>query len=191
MTHAAKHDGDALWTYAQTGDLDAVEKWLAVREEHKGHWLAIALRIAILNDHVDVVRALMRKIQIYDNNNKNHYLINDAVRGGHTSIMQLLVEAKAHLNAQPPRRCGPLHIAASRGHIDAAQLLLEMKADVNPPFPILHHAIAHDDVVMMELLVRAKADTNRRVALQTPLEFAIKHHKHMSAAFLLRNANKA
>ena len=54
-----------------------------------------------------------------------------AVESGNMEIVQLLVEAKADVNAKDVAEETPLHYAAQAGKIKLVQFLIEAGADVN------------------------------------------------------------
>lgn len=67
---------------------------------------------------------------------------------GHLDCAQILIEARADVNAQDDMNCTPLHMAASEGRLNCVAILLHTAADIdaediNQETP-LHHAAASD-----------------------------------------------
>ncbi|KAF1818520.1 uncharacterized protein K489DRAFT_374151 [Dissoconium aciculare CBS 342.82] len=91
---------------------------------------------------------------------------------GRVGVVQLLLEAKADVNAQGGRFGNALQAASFEGHETVVQLLLEAKADVNAQGGALGNALqaasfeGHETVVQLlleakaDLLLEAKADVN-------------------------------
>ncbi|KAJ5215277.1 uncharacterized protein N7498_001684 [Penicillium cinerascens] len=108
-----------------------------------------------------------------------------AAERGHFEVVQVLLAAKAHVNASPARRHGrtALQAAAGGGHLDVVQALLAAKADVNA-FPdefygrtALQAAAGGGHLEIVHTLLAAKADLNAsparrhgRTALQAAAE---------------------
>jgi hypothetical protein len=121
-------------------------------------------------------------------------------------MVDLLISAKADLEARDCDQWTALIIAARDGHVDVAELLISAKADVHArnvdSWASLHFAARDGRADLVRMLVAAGADVNRRTgdfaragdhlhdnwcAGKTPLSLAMSLN-HGEVADILRNA---
>ena len=90
--------------------------------------------------------------------------LNLASRGGHTQVMQILLDRGANVSIRDEDDVEPLFFASEEGHTDAVKLLIKHKANVHRgsswlATPVLAASMAgHADVV--HVLLKAGADAN-------------------------------
>lgn len=90
----------------------------------------------------------------------------------------------------------PLMIAVYTKQNDMAELLLRHKAnpDIMDDMGMapLHHALAHGNDKMVEILVQSGADVNSRTlpSGNTPIQFAVSYNRHDAFSTLARNGAK-
>jgi ankyrin repeat protein len=87
-----------------------------------------------------------------------------AARHGHLDFVRFLADAKANLDDEEDTDAtGALSLAACHGHADIVSFLLERKADIENTdqegYTALTYAIAAKDLLIVQLLLRAGADT--------------------------------
>lgn len=92
--------------------------------------------------------------------------LHEAVDGGRTEIVQVLIDAGADLDNQKSDGRTPLHMAVSRGSIDIVKALLAAGAYVDPVdhdhITPLHIAASLGHAEMVELLLREGASIHAR-----------------------------
>ncbi len=112
--------------------------------------------------------------------------------GGDESIAQLLLAAKADVNAPDGKGLTPLHRATAAGSEGLVKLLLAAKANVNAQdehgMTPLHTAATSGQKATAELLLAAKADVNAQDRNgATPLYCAITSNQKPMAALLVEH----
>jgi ankyrin repeat protein len=90
-----------------------------------------ALHIAELNDHVEVIEALLAKgAKIDAQNNNGCTPLYIAALNGQTTVVQLLITKGADVNAKTSEAHGqwtPLHAAAEKGYTEVVEALVESR----------------------------------------------------------------
>lgn len=76
----------------------------------------------VMNAKSSMITGLSFKMEDKDGDRAVHH----AAFGDESSVIQLLAEAGADLNARNKRRQTPLHIAVNKGHISVVKSLLEL-----------------------------------------------------------------
>jgi len=93
-----------------------------------------------------------------------------AVREGHSSVVQLLLDRGARLDAQDRYGCPPLHVAAHAGHKVMVSVLLEAGTNVNKKGAYgelaLHWAATKGHLEVADVLVRAGSQVNTKTKKQ-------------------------
>lgn len=87
------------------------------------------LMLACLKGQLDIVKLLLARDA--DVNKTGWAPLHYAATGGHTEIMQLLLDQHAYIDAESPNGTTPLMMAAQYGSAAAVQLLLDAGADAN------------------------------------------------------------
>jgi ankyrin repeat protein len=113
-----------------------------------------------------------------------------AVERNNQSIIQLLLNAGANVNAQGGVYGNLLHIAARTGVVEVVKLLLDAGADINATADLygnaLHAAAYGGHKTVVELLVDRGADINAHGPWGSVLMAASKRRHHEDVAKLLR-----
>ncbi len=92
----------------------------------------------------------------------------DALRRGYGRLARVLIARGAGVDAPEASGCTPLHVVVGRGDLETARFLLERGARANAVAGVvtpLALALARQDVALVKLLLRHRADPN-----VTPLE---------------------
>ena len=142
------HPENALLTAAEAGDLDFVNRLIAVH-------------MADVNVKDDIDRTPL------------HYAANN----GHAAVLATLIAARANVNAQDFYNLTPLHLAADNGHAAVVPALVAAGADVNAKDDSsgapLHYAALNGNVSVVLTLIAAGADVNAKYdGDETPLRLA-------------------
>merc|ERR1712166_449818 len=122
-------------------------------------------------------------------------LLHNAAMNGHSESVQLLITAKANLNAEDTHKETPLHRAARYGQDEPVQLLLTAKANPNAANnkknTPLHEAAGKGENRALQLLLIAKANPNAATIFKaTPLhEAAMNGQKRALQLLLTAKAN--
>lgn len=87
------------------------------------------LMLACLKGHQEMVKLLLARDA--DVNKTGWTPLHYAATGGHTQIMQWLLDEHAYIDAESPNGTTPLMMAAQYGSAAAVQLLLDAGADAN------------------------------------------------------------
>jgi ankyrin repeat protein len=145
-----------------------------------------ALHLAAFNGHKQEVRALLdvQKRYVNKRDGTRTYAIIWASLNGHEKVVQLLLDHRAHVNAQGGYYGNALYAACSKGHKRIVQVLLDHGADVNAQGGKYGNALyavcykGHKEIV--QLLLDHRADVNaqdreHRTALQAA--YSIGHDK--------------
>jgi ankyrin repeat protein len=112
-----------------------------------------------------------------------------SIAGGNIQVLELLVSAKADVNA-PGIDMSPLSSAALHGRSDFAKILLRAGADPNQAdsegFTSLMSAVAGGSLEIAEMLVKAGADPNtvRLRIRETALDMALNRKRRAIADYL-------
>merc|ERR1712166_699534 len=117
-------------------------------------------------------------------------LLHNAAMNGHSESVQLLLTAKANLNAEDTHKETPLHRAARYGQDEPVQLLLTAKANPNAATIFkatpLHEAAMNGQNKSAQLLLTAKANPNAANTVKhTPLHFAAMNGQKRALQLLL------
>ena len=116
-----------------------------------------------------------------------------AVAFEHVHCIQVLLKAKADVNAADKHAYTPLYKAAEGGHVEVVKMLMEANADVNAAdedgYPPLCGAAEQGDIEVVRMLMVAKADVNAADKdRRTPLNRAA-HREHKEVVRILMEAN--
>ncbi|KAJ6007625.1 hypothetical protein N7540_011601 [Penicillium herquei] len=101
--------------------------------------------------------------------------IHHAVKYAHDTVMQILVDRGADVNARAPNGVSALEFALDWSRVEAVEFLLDHGADVNAPpgaYSLLSNATYGDNERLFEMLLNAGADINARGPLGTVLAAA-------------------
>jgi ankyrin repeat protein len=115
-----------------------------------------------------------------------------AVRGGHTDVVQVLLEHGADVSADCCNRYTPLHVAAIYGHAELVMLLFQHGADVsatdaNECTP-LHWAACRGHAEVVRVLIEHRANiVAEDNAARTPEDVAT-HFGHPEVVAMLQEA---
>ena len=123
-----------LWHAAKNGDLEAVQRLVAVEgvdidaADQYGH---TPLHLASHKGHECVARVLLDNGANLDAANKNGQTpLHMASYKGHESVVRLLLDKGAKVGAADRAGNTPLHMASVQGHESVARLLLDKGAKV-------------------------------------------------------------
>jgi ankyrin repeat protein len=148
-----------LWVAAQEGRKEDVEALLA--DLSRGV-IVEALHIAVANDHLDVVKLLVRQetVTVNQQNAGGSTPLGTAAWHGNADVASFLLAARAQLNmGSRNERWTPLAFAAIQGHVQVASRLHACKASQSVTrFLTLVASNGHAD--MVSLLPGQKADVN-------------------------------
>ena len=153
-------DQPALTLAVQEGALQAADALLAdarLQPEQRNANDESPLMMAALKGQLDMVRRL---IALGAHVNKPGWAaLHYAATGGHLSILDLLLEEHAFIDAQSPNGTTPLMMAAMYGTPEAVKLLIQAGADINmrndKNMTALDFARAAERQNAVELLVQA------------------------------------
>ena len=107
-----------------------------------------------------------------------------AAGGGCLPVVKILLAAGADFNIRRTLNdFSALDIAATKGHVSVVKAILGQGGDVNFVdrfgFSVLHKAIKHKQVGVIDALVEAGADVERRTSFgQTPIVYAFRRDCH-------------
>lgn len=119
-----------LFTALQEGALkvaDVLIAWPKTQVEWRSRQDESPLMIAAIRGHADLARKLVERGA--DVNKPGWTPLHYAATGGHTAIMDMLIENHAYLDAESPNKTTPLMMAAHYGTAAAVKVLLEAGAD--------------------------------------------------------------
>lgn len=148
---------------AMMGDLDNVDQLVkAGADLNTSH----ALDVAVMNNHIDVVKYLLQNIKnsiLIDKKDKNHPLALSAIVNN-TNMINLLLQFKDNPLQSLEDEAMALIIACMLGEIDIAKQLLECKVDPNK-IPLtketpLITASSTENFALVKLLLQYHADIN-------------------------------
>lgn len=163
-----------------------------------------ALKVAIIENHEDVVRVLLNHGADIEHEDKNGCrALHHAAMHGNANIVGLLLSRGANVRAVNVDGDSALHIAACMDNADACVLLLDAGAEVNlanasrktplhvvsdvTPFEecMPDRVIARNFVTVCKVLLRRGADVHAMSSFGTPLMHAIRAGNHVVADVLL------
>ncbi|XP_065649210.1 transient receptor potential cation channel subfamily A member 1 isoform X3 [Hydra vulgaris] len=155
------------------------------------------LFIAAEENSKDVIKILCQKdltciLNVFNKNEMTPLHI--ASKEGHDSIVQVLMDLGACIDAKNHENLTPLHFAAKYGHLRTVEILLSFKVlsivndeDIFSNTP-LHLASMHGHVKVVEILIKSGADVEaRNEGLWTPLDFAAFYGQTKCAEYLLNS----
>ncbi|CAF1462248.1 unnamed protein product [Adineta steineri] len=133
--------------------------------------------------NVELVQNLLETTEVSVNGLSDELLapIHEASLAGHLSVVKLLIEFKANINAkvvsEAAKNNTPLHCAATNGHLDIIKYLIEnhaindtVNSSVHTP---LLGAVIMEKVDVAEYLIRAGSNVHVRDSIEkTPLHWA-------------------
>jgi hypothetical protein len=124
-----------------------------------------ALHLAVLNERVEVVRALLEAGAEVDITNQRFGFrpLHLSARKGNAGVSELLIRYGSDLDAQSLRGKTALHLAATNGHLAVVKILLKYLArvdicDSNNKTP-LQYAEAHGHTEIVDLIQEHVSDT--------------------------------
>ena len=169
-THVAAFFG--LANYMST--LAGVQGWDA-----KDHNEQTPLTVAARNGHVEFVRLLLEREEVFVNSidNESKTALFFAASEGHKAVVELLLEGGANVDSKNTYGRTPLSYAASGGHKAIVELLLERGADgdskdTDGRTP-LSYAAREGNKAVVELLLERGADVDSKEPDgHTPLLYA-------------------
>jgi ankyrin repeat protein len=108
-------------------------------------------------------------------------LLHRIILHGHSSccneLVNLLLDAKADVNARTDNLATPLDFAMNRKFFDCAKLLLHRGADPNTSndddYSVIFTAIYNRNLDMVRLLIDCGASLSKKSGTTTPLEYAL------------------
>ena len=193
------HEGLLLWNSAQRGRADEIQATLQQMQQQRVYLssssLALALHVAVCNDHASAVMVLLDAggtHLVQQPGQCARTLLHHAAHYGSGDAASLLVAAKADVNTVD--FCGtPAFMAARNGHAEVFQLLLHAKADVNEvrtydgstPTCI---AAYYGHVEVVQVLVQAKADVDKASTDGATPTFVAAENGHVGVIQLLAQA---
>lgn len=155
----------------------------------------------VLTDKTDpggIIRALNHGIiEDVNANRGDGTVLHDACLWGNRGATQMLLDARANMEAQDGHGNTPLHIACKHGQLSVAQLLLESGAVLNsrntPEETPLHLACQYGNLDVAQLLLKNGADVNAVSEIgETPLHVACQlDHLEVSQLLISAGANRS
>ena len=109
-----------------------------------------------------------------------------------SSLLRLLIEQSADIDAQDEKKCTALHYASSNNHIEALNELLCYGCNVdiqdNQNNTALHNAARQGNTAAIKLLLDNRADTSiMNRAGSTPLHYAARAGSFVAVELLMNN----
>ena len=130
-----------------------------------------AIQGAAQADNLPLVQYLVRRGATVNTANGRRSALQESAGFGNTAVVQLLLDAGAHIECRDGDDRSALHYAARTGRFETVKCLLERGAEVNHHNRIiegtesaLHAAARKGDVAIARLLLEAGADVNDPVA---------------------------
>ncbi|XP_061562551.1 ankyrin repeat and SOCS box protein 3 isoform X2 [Phycodurus eques] len=125
-----------LYAAVSDGHKDVVRLLLAKGAEVNGSHTAscwTCLHQAVYQDHVDIVRILVRSADLEARDDYKITPLFLAAQYGQRECLEVLVGAGANVNTQASDLASPLLLASQEGHLACVDFLLEHGADANLP----------------------------------------------------------
>lgn len=137
----------AVWDAAQRGDAACVLAACRDATESVMRVCALAVRVAVRNDHAAAVRALVSVCPSLPHHVNAFRLtaLHEAARANSARAAAALLGAKAQVHVTDSLGVSPARLAVHRGHADVLRVLLQGKAAINMP-PLHARAPALDDL---------------------------------------------
>jgi len=150
------------------------------------------LQATVVNNQEAVVKALQDGADVNSSVYNRWTALHMAAHEGYDNLIDVLVNAKANIEARNIYGWTPLAVAAYEGKLSTVEKLLERHADIqtrnvmgNTP---LHLAVSTNNQAMTELLLRHNAKINQKnESGSTPLDFAVNQHDAKLARLLLEH----
>ncbi|CAE7705164.1 unnamed protein product [Symbiodinium pilosum] len=151
---------------------------------------------AAAEGRISDVKAILRRVQnpnVWDEHGESP--LGCAVRGGHTEVVRLLLNARARTERKATKQVPMLHVACERGDLEIVCMLLAYRADKNSKDRLgttaLIRASAADQLDIVHVLVYARADTNKTDKFNgTALKYAASEgHTEIVRALLTAKAD--
>lgn len=120
-----------------------------------------ALERAVEHEHEKIVKLLLKNgacAKLSNKSNEMKSLTHVAVEGGRPSILELLIEHGAHVDASDETYSTPLHHAIRLSRMDLVEILLDAGADIHAPdkkrkTPV-NLAVDLRDVTLLQMLLK-------------------------------------
>ena len=156
-----------LWKAARNGDLAAASQHIIVADPNYKHAPEnnTPLHVAILGGHEEMVSLLLEKAGANPSicDSYGDCPLHTAARQNSATIIDMLVQSGANVNAMNKSGRTALSIACLNGKMKSVEALLKSKADINMPLesaPVIAAAYrGHVDIV--ETLLTSGADTSK------------------------------
>ena len=171
-----------------------IEKGVDVNSKH-GFTESTFLYGAVLDDHIETVKLLLRKNADPDITNKNGETpFEQACKLNRKQIAEALISNGADVHRKTKEGLSPMHWAARYGYTDIVKKLLEKKVDVDvkddSDQTSLHYAAMKGQLEVAKILIANGAEINAASKGSTPLYEAEQYNQVEMAEFLTQNGGK-